>query len=75
MPLEYNVLGVKEDRFYPVDEFWRVAASVGNKVIIGCDAHRPDDVANPEFLEKTKKKADAFGLDIIEPDEPKFIKG
>ena len=73
VPLEYNVLGVKDGRFYPVDEFWRVAAAVGNKVIIGCDAHRPDDVANSEFLEKTMQKADALGLDIIEPVEPTFI--
>ena len=70
VPLEYNLLGVKEGRFYPVDDFWNVVAAVGNDVILGCDAHCPDDVARADSIDNAKKKIDALGLNLIEPKEP-----
>lgn len=46
MPLEYNLAGAHYNRVmkamkYPHMEFWKVASSVGNKAIIGVDAHEP----------------------------------
>lgn len=73
-PLEINLLGLREGRFYPVDEFWRIAANVGNKAIFGCDAHRPCDVAEEEGIMLGKKYADKFGIEVIEPMQPRFLK-
>ena len=46
------MLGLEGNRHYPCDRFWKIAAGVGNDVVLGCDAHEPDAVANPETLKK-----------------------
>ena len=42
MPLEINLLGVRDHRPYPEKDFWKIAGEVGNTVVIGTDAHSPD---------------------------------
>ena len=74
VPLEINLLGMRGNRHYPNEEFWRVASDVGVKVILGCDAHRPCDLAVPENIEQGLRFADKFNLDLTEPRKPKFIK-
>ncbi len=58
-PLEINLLGIREGRHYPDARFWAIAGAVGNDVVIGCDAHRPEDVcggdAELRALELVKK--------------------
>lgn len=53
VPLELNIKGSYCDkkcidqsiRFpYPIREFWEIAASVGNEVLFGWDAHKPTDL-------------------------------
>ncbi len=41
-PLEYNLLGFADGRWYPREEFWRIAGEHGCRAVIGCDAHSPD---------------------------------
>lgn len=72
-PLELNLLGLRQGREYPREDFWKVAAEVGNKTILGCDAHKPCDVADPESIRIGQEYADKFSLEIIEPKEPKFL--
>ena len=66
VPLEYNLLGYGTHRHYPTPIFWEEAAAVGNKVILGWDAHAPSWLEQP-WLEA---EADAFlqqlGLKRIE---------
>ena len=50
IPLEVNMLGFMTDRNYPCDRFFSLAAALGAKFIIGCDAHRPVDVRQPQML-------------------------
>jgi histidinol-phosphatase (PHP family) len=47
MPLEYNLLGLRDNRYYPTRLFWETVAmeDVKPKVIIGADAHAPKHVA------------------------------
>ncbi len=66
IPLEINLLGLGEDRHYPRADFWRVAADVGNDVILGCDAHTPDAVANPIVLAKAADYAAKLGIKPVE---------
>lgn len=60
------MLGLEGNRHYPCDRFWRIAAGVGNDVVLGCDAHEPESVANPEILKKAYDFAAKFGLKPLE---------
>ena len=62
IPLEINILGLRQGRNYPDDRFWTIAAEEKCKVILGCDAHTPDDVAHPDQLKKAMAYAARFGL-------------
>lgn len=39
IPLECNLLGVRDHRNYPCERFWRLAAAEDCTAILGCDAH------------------------------------
>lgn len=66
IPVEFNMLGFDEYRWYPSDEFFKIAASVGNKLVIGCDAHEPHVLSNKQLHEETLKAAKNHGMEIIE---------
>lgn len=72
VPLEFNLLGLREGRNYPDKRFWELARQVGNRCIIGCDAHDPRDVADPDQLERALSMVRALGL---EPESSLPIKG
>lgn len=57
IPLEINLLGIRSKRQYPDERFFKIAADVGNDIIIGSDAHDPKDVADP--------LSEAFALDMV----------
>lgn len=46
MPLEINLLGIREGRHYPLTRFWEIAAEEGCEAVLGCDAHSPDVVVD-----------------------------
>ncbi len=48
MPLECNLLGVRDRRQYPAKRFWRLVAQYNAKVILGCDAHSPLGLCDPK---------------------------
>lgn len=48
IPLECNLLGIRDNRHYPAHRFFRLAAEYGCKVILGVDAHDPDALRNHE---------------------------
>ncbi len=50
LPLEINMYGFLDGRNYPCDRFFKMAAEMGADFVIGCDAHRPDVVRQPEDL-------------------------
>jgi len=59
IPLEINMLGLREHRCYPSDTFFRLAVEEGCRFIVGCDAHDPENVLQPvdepgfkEFIER-----------------------
>ena len=65
IPLEINLLGVRENRRYPCREFFKIAAKVGNEVIIGLDAHSPNAFFSPAE-ENARAMAQILGLRLIE---------
>ena len=73
IPLEFNLLGFEENRIYPSDRFFKIVAEVGNKVILGCDAHHAAKVADKEILAAAYAKLEEYGITPIE--ELKLRKG
>lgn len=51
LPLEINMYGFLDKRNYPCDRFFKMASEMGADFVIGCDAHRPDVIRQPEKLE------------------------
>ncbi len=62
IPLEFNILGFKLNRDYPTEKFWKIASSVGNKVVLGCDAHYPQDTGDKALAEAATKYLAAFNI-------------
>ena len=63
MPIEINLLGVREHRNYPNPRFWEIASEIGCTVVLGCDAHAPEDLADPENLKEAEAFARRFGIE------------
>lgn len=46
VPLEINLYGMQEVRNYPTLAFWQLASEIGCDVVIGSDAHCPENMKN-----------------------------
>jgi histidinol-phosphatase (PHP family) len=46
IPLEFNIHGLLCEKNYPCEKFFKIAAEVGNEVIIGLDAHSPKEISD-----------------------------
>ena len=66
VPLEYNLLGYGTHRHYPTHAFWEEAAVVGNKVILGWDAHAPSWLEQPQLEADADAYLKSLGLKRIE---------
>lgn len=70
IPLECNMLGTggfgNRHRHYPSDRFFKIAAEVGNEVIISCDAHEPEMLSNPEGYKICREILQKVGINPIE---------
>ena len=66
VPLEFNLLGYGTHRHYPTRAFWEEAAVVGNKVILGWDAHAASWLEQPQMELDADKFLRDLGLTRIE---------
>ena len=66
IPLEINLLGLRENRQYPRQLFWELAAEEGCTVVLGSDAHRPVDVVDPVTEEKAMTTIRQLALNYLE---------
>ena len=66
VPLEINLLGLAGGRNYPNEAFWRIAGAVGCPAVIGCDAHRPDQLRVPELEGRARAMAERCGVHVQE---------
>ena len=74
IPLEINLLGIREGRHYPNRLFWEVAAEEGCDVILGVDAHDPKSLNNPNAEAKGRALAKEFGLKVLDTVELRGIR-
>lgn len=66
VPLEINLLGIRTGRCYPTQLFFDIAADVGNEVILGADAHSPDELGKQNGEEQALEIAKRAGVRLIE---------
>ncbi len=71
LPIEYNLLGLRyqvegHSRGYPSSPFWERARSFGNEVILGMDAHTPDQLIGAELRAQARETLHHLGYTIID---------
>lgn len=66
VPLEINLLGLRTGRRYPDERFFKIAAEVGNGIVLGVDAHSPESFLDEEQYKKAKEMVEKFGLKLLE---------
>lgn len=64
IPLEVNMLGFTGGRNYPSDRFFSMASEMGATFVIGCDAHNPVDVQQPEAHPEFKAFLDRHNINV-----------
>lgn len=62
IPLEINMLGLWDHRWYPREDFWKIAGEEGCRAVIGCDAHLPENTWRPDIEQKAQDLAQKYGL-------------
>ncbi len=66
IPLEINLLGIRENRHYPADAFWRIAGEEGCWAILGSDAHESESVYVPDNEKRALQLVRKYGLPLLE---------
>lgn len=64
LPLEINFLGIREDRRYPTELFWKVAGEVGCDVVFGLDAHEASAFVHAAAEEEAMKLVERYQLKL-----------
>ncbi|MBP3658065.1 MAG: histidinol-phosphatase [Oscillospiraceae bacterium] len=66
IPLELNLLGLRANRTYPSERFFRIAKACGSTIVAGIDAHDPNCFFQPETFEPYQKFVAACGLTVTD---------
>ena len=74
MPLEINLLGLRDRRAYPYDRFWEIAAAEGCDAILGRDAHDAAALSDAATEAAGRAYAARFGLRLCETVELRPVK-
>ena len=65
MPIELNCYGMINNRCYPDRKLFELAEKVGNKVIIGIDAHNPNNICKQTY-DNAHNLIKGLNLNLIE---------
>ena len=66
VPLEINLLGLREGRHYPNPRFWEIAAEENCPVILGIDAHQPQNPKHTQSVEMAHELIRKFDLQLLD---------
>ncbi len=72
IPLEINLLGIRDRRHYPSESFMRLCGEIGADVCMGSDAHDAYTVFDAPSREKAFALIEKYKLNYIE--QPKLVK-
>lgn len=73
IPVEINLLGYRENKWYPNDLLYQAAAEESCPVIIGCDAHAPEVFQDAKTEAFAREKIRHYGLTLLDTVELKKI--
>ncbi len=65
VPLEINLLGIREGRNYPCSAFWQLAGEIGAPVTFGFDAHRAIDAFDGDSIPIAEALVEKYGINYI----------
>lgn len=65
IPLEINLSGILTERHYPREDFWEIAGKTGCKVVIGSDAHAPENIIIPAIEAKAMALVEKYRLQLL----------
>lgn len=65
MPVEINLLGIRDHRHYPNRPFLEVCALAGSTMVLGCDAHDPASVNDVASETMALALAKEYGLTVL----------
>lgn len=66
IPLEINILGIHSGRHYPREDFWKIVGQTGCKVVLGCDAHSPQGLADFPSEDKAMELVKRYDLNLLD---------
>ena len=66
LPLEMNLLGLWSGRNYPDGRFWELAAEEGCQVVLGWDAHAPEQLLKPQAEQRLREEVRRLGLNLLD---------
>ena len=66
LPLEMNQLGLWSGRNYPDGRFWELAAEEGCQVVLGWDAHAPEQLLKPQAEQRLREEVRRLGLNLLD---------
>ena len=69
IPIEFNLLGIREGRHYPNEQFWEVAGETKVPVIIGFDSHSPQSLGNINAYKKAEEIIKKYSINEIKETE------
>ena len=73
IPLEINLLGVREERHYPSECFFELCGELSPKVVIGFDAHSPEAMTDMSAYKKALEIVRKYSLDLVTDIKPKPV--
>lgn len=73
IPLELNLLGLHYGKQYPNAEFLALAAEEGCKIILGMDAHEPEDILETALEQTALEMVRHFDLQLLDTVELKQL--
>ncbi len=73
VPMEINFLGLRQNRDYPGELFWKIAGEEKCPVTFGFDAHDADSAYDGKSLEKAMELVEKFKLNYIGKPELKIL--
>ena len=73
VPLEINFLGIRDNRNYPYELFWKIAGDIKSPVTFGFDAHSVMSAYDGDSLKKAKELVEKYKLNYIGKAEIKSI--
>lgn len=65
VPLEINLLGIRDHRHYPYSGFWKAAGETKAPVTVGADAHAPYDVCDNTSFDTAMLMVKKYDLTYI----------